>query len=62
MLSRNYESNTVTYTTLIDGHCKKSELDEVNKLFDEMVIQNCEPSTVTYTTLIHGYCEKGQLN
>ncbi|KAM7507456.1 hypothetical protein LguiA_017909 [Lonicera macranthoides] len=55
MGSQNYELNTVTYNTLIDGYCKKGQLDGAKKCFDEM------PDTVMYNTMIDGYCGKGKL-
>ncbi|KAI9195493.1 hypothetical protein LWI28_015411 [Acer negundo] len=52
---------TVTYSSLIDGWCKKGKMEEAHKLRVHMEARGVKPKIVTYNALIDGYCKKGQL-
>ena len=41
----------VTYTTLIDGLCKKGMLERTDILFSKMMEDGVEPNSVVYTLL-----------
>lgn len=45
----------VTYTMLIDQHCKAQNMEEARQLFLEMQGRDLVPTTITYKSLIHGY-------
>ncbi|KAK2662054.1 hypothetical protein Ddye_000628 [Dipteronia dyeriana] len=53
--------NTVTYNTLIDGYCKKENLEEAKQLFEEMEKDGVRHDILTYSILIDVYCKKNKL-
>ncbi|KAM1224063.1 hypothetical protein ACFX2G_043975 [Malus domestica] len=48
-----------TCTIMIRGFCKRGEIENARKVFDEMT---CEPNVITYNTIIHGFCKTGDFN
>lgn len=53
--------DVVTYSTLIDGYCKASRMQDALEVLDSMVERGILPDVVTYTTLIAGYCKEGEM-
>ncbi|TYH08516.1 hypothetical protein ES288_A07G022000v1 [Gossypium darwinii] len=54
-------ANLIAYNTLINGYCKKGDLESANLVFDKILTEvDSLPDVVTYTTLIDGYCRKGE--
>ncbi|VVA11747.1 PREDICTED: pentatricopeptide [Prunus dulcis] len=51
--------NVWTCTIMIRGFCKRGEIENAKKVFDEMT---CEPNLITYNTMIHGFCLKGDFD
>ncbi|CAN6539620.1 unnamed protein product [Malus baccata var. baccata] len=45
-----------TCSVMINGFCQMGEMDNAQKVFDEMI---CEPDVITYTTMIRGFCKMG---
>ena len=51
----------LTFNTMINGFCKKGDMESANLLFYKMIDEvDCLPDTVTFTILIDGYCRKGE--
>ena len=44
----------MTYNTLIDGLCKKGEIDKEMDFLQDMISKGFAPNMVTYNTLIDG--------
>ncbi|XP_078159332.1 uncharacterized protein LOC144554849 [Carex rostrata] len=51
-----------SYNTLINGHCKKGDIEKAEELLDDMVSRGLQPDVVTYNTLIDGLCKKGLID
>ncbi|KAG4109668.1 hypothetical protein ERO13_D13G000560v2, partial [Gossypium hirsutum] len=71
MLNQGILSDSVVYTTLIDGFCKLgniafaykllNEMQEACNVFQEILGRGLEPDEFTYTALIDGYCKAGEM-
>ncbi|AEE31404.1 Tetratricopeptide repeat (TPR)-like superfamily protein [Arabidopsis thaliana] len=53
--------NVVTFCTLINGFCKRGEMDRAFDLFKVMEQRGIEPDLIAYSTLIDGYFKAGML-
>eukprot|EP01018_Ginkgo_biloba_P010410 Gb_25100 [translate_table: standard] len=54
--------DTVTYSTLLDGHCKKGKVLRANQLLGEMLGKGCFPNAVTYNILVQSVCKEGSIS
>lgn len=54
--------NTVSYTLMIEGRCKKGKVDEARMLLDEMEEKGCAPSVFCYNRVIGGLSKTGRLS
>jgi pentatricopeptide repeat protein len=61
LLHRRLKPDVVTYTSLIDGMCRRGDLSKPNELWDDMHAREIFPNHVTYSTLIDSHYEKGQV-
>eukprot|EP00434_Breviolum_minutum_P034466 symbB.v1.2.030509.t1/scaffold3444.1/size68748/3 len=48
------QANTVTYSSLVKGHCMKGDLDGALQLFEAMVAKGVKADTVMYNTILDG--------
>ncbi|XP_052732484.1 pentatricopeptide repeat-containing protein At1g05670, mitochondrial-like [Vigna angularis] len=63
MVEKGLTPNVVTYTTLVDGLCKRGEVGNIEqaiKIMEEMDLTGFYPDTITYT-LIDAYCKMGEM-
>ncbi|XP_047177027.1 pentatricopeptide repeat-containing protein At1g05670, mitochondrial-like [Vigna umbellata] len=61
MVEKGLTPNVVTYTTLVDGLCKRGEVDIANELLLEMSEKGLQPNVCTYIALINGLCKVGNI-
>lgn len=61
MVKQNCRPNVVTYTSLIDGFCRRGDSVGAEKLFEKMKHCGLMPNVVTYSILIGGFCKEGKL-
>ncbi|KAK6912459.1 Pentatricopeptide repeat [Dillenia turbinata] len=54
-----FAPNSINYTSLIDGLCKKGSIKQAFEVLEEMVKKGWKPNVYTETTLIVGLCKKG---
>ncbi|KAG4142095.1 hypothetical protein ERO13_D06G112750v2, partial [Gossypium hirsutum] len=62
--------DTVTYSTLLHGYCRKGKLSKANAILNEMIRNGCVPNTytcygvdaVTCNIVIDGLCKSGKLD
>ena len=43
----------VTYNSLLNGYCKKLEIEEALHLFQEIIRKDLKPNVITYNTMLH---------
>ncbi|XP_077213201.1 pentatricopeptide repeat (PPR) superfamily protein [Tasmannia lanceolata] len=51
--------NVVFYNTLINGYCKKGEVQCAYELFRDMKLKGFLPTSISYGTVISGFCKEG---
>ncbi|KAI9071383.1 hypothetical protein K1719_046656 [Acacia pycnantha] len=51
----------VTYTSLMNGMCRKG-MPWVHWVLEEMEAKGCSPNSCTYNTLLHGLCKSRMLD
>ncbi|EFJ34951.1 hypothetical protein SELMODRAFT_61490, partial [Selaginella moellendorffii] len=49
--------DTVTYTRMIDGFCRRGELDKALVIYSRMKDSESSPDVVTFGCLINGFCK-----
>ncbi|XP_024519078.1 pentatricopeptide repeat-containing protein At3g22470, mitochondrial [Selaginella moellendorffii] len=49
--------DTVTYTRMIDGFCRRGELDKALVIYSRMKNSESSPDVVTFGCLINGFCK-----
>lgn len=62
MYARGCLPNVIFYNKLIDGYCRKSEVQQSFRLFGEMIKMGVLPTETTYGTLINGLCKLGNMD
>ncbi|KAK3211106.1 hypothetical protein Dsin_015812 [Dipteronia sinensis] len=62
MVGANVEITVFSITIVIDGLCKRGEVEKAKDLMEELVTRGIEPNVVTYSTLINGYCINGMVD
>ncbi|KAI9157514.1 hypothetical protein LWI28_023825 [Acer negundo] len=61
MTKKGVEPNVITFSSLIDGHCKAGNVETAISLYLEMIIKSLVPDVVAYTALIDGHCKDGNM-
>jgi pentatricopeptide repeat protein len=56
-----FRPDSTTYSTVITGLCKASQLEEAWGLLDLMIKEQCMPTVCTYTPIVEGYCLQGKI-
>ncbi|KAF5464325.1 hypothetical protein F2P56_014409 [Juglans regia] len=51
--------NVVFYNTLIDGYCKRGDIESASRLFKELKLKGFLPTSETYGAMIYGFCKEG---
>lgn len=51
---RGYFPNLIFYNQLIDGYCRKDEVQQAFQIFSEMIKMGVLPTVTNYGTLING--------
>ena len=59
MTDKKITPNHITFTILIDYHCKAGMIKEAEELFIDMQNRNLKPTNFTYMSLLHGYNKVG---
>jgi pentatricopeptide repeat protein len=54
--------DTMSYNELIRGYCKEGRLDEVKKVYDDLVKNECATNRGTFHTLVPHSLEAGDLD
>jgi len=64
MKSRGYESNVITFNTMLNALVRCGKLDRMPQLLEDMrnAKPPVEPDMVTYSTIMKGYCSSGDLD
>ncbi|KAL8474313.1 hypothetical protein ACS0TY_030954 [Phlomoides rotata] len=62
MLHDKVPLNVVTFTTLMDVHCKDGKIREAESILELMVKMNVFPNIITYNAMIEGYCRSGNVD
>ncbi|XP_068664293.1 pentatricopeptide repeat-containing protein At2g29760, chloroplastic-like [Aristolochia californica] len=62
ILDENFESDVVSWTTMIDGYAQKNLPNEALKLFCAMIERKVEPNEVTMVTVLSACSRMGILN
>ncbi|KAK2656650.1 hypothetical protein Ddye_009702 [Dipteronia dyeriana] len=62
MVGASVEITVFSVTIVIDGLCKRGEVEKAKDLMEEMVTRGIKPNVVTYSTLINGYCINGMVD
>ncbi|KAK1562941.1 hypothetical protein Q3G72_019597 [Acer saccharum] len=62
MVGADVDITVHSMTIVIDGLCKRGEVERAKDLMEEMVTKGIEPNVVTYNTLINGFCIKGMVD
>ncbi|KAF3947119.1 hypothetical protein CMV_026705 [Castanea mollissima] len=62
MSSCNIHPNKITYTVMIDGHCKLGKTKEATELLHDMVERGILPDAVTYNALTSGFCKERKID
>ena len=52
--------NVITYSIMINGLCKKGELEKANCLLLDMEENGCIPDVVTFDTLMRGFIHNNE--
>ena len=52
--------NVVTYNIMINGLCKKGELEKTNRLLLDMEEKGCIPTEVIFATLMRGFIHNNE--
>ena len=62
LLKLGYQSETITFNTLIHDHCIKGEVENTLNLSESCMLLKLgyQPDIITFNTLIHDYCIKGE--
>lgn len=60
MMKHKFKPNVITYTSLINGFCKKADMIRAEKVFRGMKSFDLVPNVVTYTTLVGGFFKAGK--
>ncbi|CAD8156687.1 unnamed protein product [Paramecium octaurelia] len=53
--------NLITYNSFLDGMVKNGQLNQADKLFQELVESTIKPDLITFSTLLKGHCRKGNM-
>ncbi|KAF2309091.1 hypothetical protein GH714_000416 [Hevea brasiliensis] len=61
MIQAGVEPDAVSYNSLMDGYCLRSQLDEAIQIFDLMV-HNGIVDAFSYNILINGYCKSKRID
>lgn len=49
---KSFEPDVIMFTTLINGLCKKGQVNETHNLLQEMLVKGCSLDATTYNILI----------
>ncbi|CAI0423791.1 unnamed protein product [Linum tenue] len=56
------EPDSSTFSAMIECHCKRNDVEEAERVLNQMLDSGCAPPEVTvFTTLIHCFCQRGKL-
>jgi pentatricopeptide repeat protein len=58
MISKGHQPDVRTYSILINGNCKKREIDKAMNILDEMISKGHQPNVITYSILIWMCCAR----
>ncbi|KAG4912451.1 hypothetical protein JHK82_053039 [Glycine max] len=61
MYSMGQTPNEVDFNVLIDGYCRKRDMDRALRVRDEMAMKGRKPNVVTFNTLLQGFCRSNQM-
>ncbi|KAK2640588.1 hypothetical protein Ddye_028383 [Dipteronia dyeriana] len=61
MASFNIQPNRITYTVMIDGHCKLGNMKEAATLLHEMAKKGIVPDDITYNVFMNRNCKEGNM-
>ncbi|VVA91267.1 unnamed protein product [Arabis nemorensis] len=62
MKALDVKPDVVYYTVLIDQQCKIGDMQEAERIFDEMIENGLKPDVKPYTALIVGCCRSGYVH
>ncbi|PPR87963.1 hypothetical protein GOBAR_AA32732 [Gossypium barbadense] len=62
MRKQGIEPNVVTYSILVDAHCKEGMVSEAEDIIDAMIKRGIEPNVVTHNALINGHCLQNEMD
>ncbi|KAL0357123.1 UNVERIFIED_CONTAM: hypothetical protein Scaly_1398000 [Sesamum calycinum] len=62
MVSCGFHPDVVTFTSLINCYCRRGELEQGMKLWDEMNERKVSPNAFTFSILISSLCKENRLN
>ncbi|XP_038699350.1 pentatricopeptide repeat-containing protein At5g57250, mitochondrial [Tripterygium wilfordii] len=62
LVERGVDSETISYTMLIDRFSKEGIVEKTFGVLKKMVNDGLKPSLVTYTAIVLGFCRKGKLD
>ncbi|KAE9459000.1 hypothetical protein C3L33_09114, partial [Rhododendron williamsianum] len=54
--------NLATYNTMINAYCKKGNLENALKLWDDMKNSGLMPNLITCNTMVGGLCQAGEID
>jgi pentatricopeptide repeat protein len=54
--------NMFSYTILIDGLCKKGQIEKAIDFIDDMISKGYQPDVMTCNIIINGLCKKGEID
>ncbi|KAM1877974.1 hypothetical protein ACFX14_040016 [Malus domestica] len=60
MFVRGLLPDTVTYGTLIDGHCKEGSIGSAVQIYEKLMLDLLD--IITYNTMINGYFISGMID
>uniref|UniRef100_A0A2C9V9P0 Pentacotripeptide-repeat region of PRORP domain-containing protein n=1 Tax=Manihot esculenta TaxID=3983 RepID=A0A2C9V9P0_MANES len=58
MIDRGFQTDKMTYHSLILGHLREGELSETKDLVDSMKAKGLAPNANTYNILVKGHCDR----
>jgi leucine-rich PPR motif-containing protein len=61
MLKEGISPSIITYSSLINGFCKQSDVEEAMKLLNEMKASNVDQTIATFSKLVEGCIQHGDV-